>query len=201
MEYIFLPLGIFLMIVGPRIILHGMFYNKYTQQWEGKKWQYYTAYAILQAIFFFLCTLPFASKTYIQIGNYFQLATGQKEFIECRKEQEELSEDLPDTEYIAAYAVRKYTPAEKILHEILPEIIKDQARFANWFIFHHHFDYKIEDYHIKYDVEKQLYQLYLGKEVAAEIEVKHKLFFKRIYFHGYWNAYPEYQNSQKEDSR
>lgn len=190
MQIVFLPLAIFLIIACPRIILRALFYNKTTKEWEGKIWQYYTVYAVLTAIFFFLCTLPLMSNVYIQIGNFYTLATKHKKFVECQKEHEELSEKLPDTEFILVYEVLRSSSSEEIVNDILPAIIAYQGRFSDWHIFDDH-DYRIEDYEIQYDSENKLYLLYLDQEVAAKIEVKNTLFFKKIYFHGYWVIYQE----------
>lgn len=196
MQLVYLPLAIFLFIACPRIILRGIFYNKVTKEWEGKRWQYYTGYTVLIVIFFFLCSLPLIPNVYIQIGNFYTLATGKNKFVECQNEHEELSENLCDTEFILVYEVLRSTPSEEIVNDILPEIIAYQARFSDWHVFDDH-DFRIQNYSIQYDSENKLYLVYVNQEVAAEIDVKNTLFFKKIYFHGYWVIY---QNSQKESS-
>lgn len=173
---VYLPLAIFLAIISPRIILRAIFYNKITHEWEGKKWQYYAVYAVLSVIFFYLCTLPFMLNTYIQIGNFYTLATGHKKFVEYHNEQEKLSENLSDTEFILVYEVLRSTSSEKIVNDILPEIIEYQGHFSDWHVFDNH-DFRIENYDIRYDSENRLYKMYLNQEVGAEIEVKYTLFF------------------------
>lgn len=129
---------------------------------------------------------------YIQIGNFYTLATGQNRFVECQNEHEELSKNLPNTKFILVYEILSCTSQEEIINDILPEIIAYQGRFSDWHVFDNH-DFRIENYRIQYDDKNELYLVYLNQEIAAEIEVKNRLLFKKIYFHGYWETY---QNSQ-----
>lgn len=196
MELAFIPLAIFLFIIGPKSWVYALFYNKTTKEWEGKRWQYYTAYTIFNIIFFFLCSFPFITDTYMQIYNFFRLETGNSLILDRTNEEDKYRENLPDNEFLMVYEIKKNTSPEEIINDILPQIIEYQGNLSDWCSYLPHFnDYRIENYHIRYNIEKKIYELYLDQAVAAEIEVKNTPFFKKIYFHGYLDVYKIYQNS------
>lgn len=188
MKFFYLILAIFLFITCPRIILRGIFYNKITREWEGKKWQYNTAYVVLSIIFFYLCSLPLIPGAYVQIANFCKLAIGKCKFVECQTEHEEVSENLSDEEFILVYEVLGNTSYEKIEDEIIPEIIDYQGKFSDWHVFFNH-DFRLKNYSIQYNSEKKMYLVYVGQKVVADIEVKNTVLLKKIYFHGYWEKY------------
>lgn len=102
---------------------------------------------------------------------------------------------MPDTEFELVYEIKKSVKPEDFVYEIIPEIIKFQSGFSEWHVFNNH-DFRIKNYSIQYDSANNVFLLCLNKEVAAEIKVKKTLFFKKIYFHGYWTVYQKYQKNQ-----
>ena len=127
---------------------------------------------------------------YARIFNFFYLVTGKIEYADT--DDDELFKDLSDDEFIRTYEVLVWTSPEKIVNDVLPQIIKSQGSLSELKVFAD-FYFKIKNYTIQYDIKRGLYLVCVKRIVVAEVEVKNTLLFKKIYFHGYRKMYRKSQ--------
>ena len=121
---------------------------------------------------------------------FFYLVTGKIEYADT--DDDELFKDLSDDEFIRTYEVLVWTSPEKIVNDVLPQIIKSQGSLSELKVFADLY-FKIKNYTIQYDIKRGLYLVCVKRIVVAEVEVKNTLFFKKIYFHGYCKMYRKSQ--------
>lgn len=195
---VFLPIALLLLFIISKIMKRAVFYDPVGRAWKKNgKWYHYALYIILMLFFSIVCLTPFFPGTAKQIGRYIALSRGQV-FVEYEDRRDEVYDGLPDTEFVMMYEVKSSAGPQEMLEEIIPAILKYHRTLSECGMIRVFGDYDFSrEYTIQYDSTDKKYLLYLENEVAADITVKRKLFFKVIYFHGYQGVY---QNQKTLDT-
>lgn len=197
----FLPFALLLLFIIQKAMKRAIFYNPVSRSWiEEKKWYHYVQYVVLVSVFAFACLTPFLPANFrYQIGRYYALCNGHT-FVEYDDEDDKLYPNLPDTEFILGYEVKSSVKNEEIIETVLPAITEYHRIRSKLGVIRAFCGYDFsEEYKIRYDIERKVYLLYLGRQVAAEVTIERTLFFKKIFFHGYRDVYR--MNAEKQNRK